>query len=85
MYIQKTYRNEEGYVFMSPKFAPKEVDSKSFTLIFHFKKIPDMHNPMFVVEGVVGDEFNGRKKIIKNLPDSEEIFTDFWQRAIVRS
>jgi len=73
VYIQKTYRNEEGYIFMSPQYAPKEVDSKSFILVFHFKKIPDARNPMFVISAVIGDEFNGRKKIIKSFEENHAL------------
>ena len=71
--IQKTYKNEEGYIFMSPRYAPEKVDNKSFMLVFHFKKIHDTHNPMFVVEAVVGDDFKGRNKIIKSFEENHAI------------
>ena len=69
--IQKTYRNVEGYVYMHPKNADKEKVGldKSFTMVYHFKKIPNLHNPMFIVETVTGDEFRGRIKIVKHFEE----------------
>ena len=66
VFIEKTYRNNQGYVFMHPKEAPKDCDNKSFVLVYHFKKIPNLHNPMLVIESVSGEDFKGRLKIIKH-------------------
>ena len=58
---------------MAPSDSPEKSDSKSFTLVFHFKKIHDMHNPMFVIEAVVGDDFKGRNKIVKHFEENHAL------------
>lgn len=73
--VQKTYRNTEGYIFMHPSLMPKEEVSveRSFVMVYHFKKIPNIHNPMFIVESIVGDDFKGRIKIIKHFEENHAL------------
>ncbi len=73
--IQKTYSNSDGYVYVNPKNAEKEMlnADKKFTMVYRFKKIPNIHNPMFIAESITGDEFKGRSKIIKHFEDHHAI------------
>lgn len=75
VFIQKTYRNLDGYVFMRPDKVNQEEagPDRSFVMIYCFKKIPNLHNPMFIVKSIVGDDFKGRIKIIKHFEENHAL------------
>jgi hypothetical protein len=73
VFIQKTYRNLDGYVFMSPDKAENNSVERSFVMVYCFKKIPNLHNPMFIVKSIVGDDFKGRIKIIKHFEENHAL------------
>lgn len=73
--IQKTYRNSEGYIFSDPKEDKKDplIIERSFVLIYEFKKIINVHNPMFVIVAVQGDDFKGRLRMIKHFEENHAL------------
>ncbi len=73
--IQKTYRNNEGYIFSDPKKTKPDpmMEDRSFTLIYMFQKIGEQRNPMFVVKTVNGEDFKGRLRIIKHFEDNHAL------------
>jgi hypothetical protein len=73
VFIQKTYNNLDGYIFMSPEKAEKKSVERSFLMIYYFKKIPNLHNPMLIVKSIVGDDFKGRIKIIKHFEENHAL------------
>lgn len=82
VFIQKSYANSEGYIFINPKDVnKKEIGTeKSFNLVYSFKKIPNLHNPMFICESIKGDDFKGRIKIIKNFEEKHALeFAVKWE------
>jgi hypothetical protein len=84
VFIQKTYRNLDGYVFMSPEKAVNNSVERSFVMIYCFKKIPNLHNPMFVVKSIVGDDFKGRIKIIKHFEENHALAYAVQQDGLYR-
>lgn len=75
VFIQKTYRNNEGYNFSDPKkTVPDEIMAdRSFTMIYMFQKIGEQRNPMFVVKSVQGEDFKGRLRIIKHFEENHAL------------
>ena len=73
--IQKTYRNNEGYIFSDPKKTIPDpmMEDRSFTMIYTFQKIGEQRNPMFVVKSVNGEDFKGRMRIIKHFEESHAL------------
>jgi len=69
--IQKTYRNNEGYIFSNPKTTNPDIvmEDRSFVMIYTFKKIGEQRNPMFVVKTVQGEDFKGRLRLIKHFEE----------------
>jgi len=70
--IQKSYRNSDGYIFMDPKDKDVATADRTFTLIYSFKKT-NVHNPMFVINTVQGDDFKGRNRIIKHFEENHAL------------
>ena len=66
VYIQKSFTNESGYIYLNPKHAPKASPHKSFEMVYYFRKIPKQHNPMLVIDEIDGDDFKERMKIISH-------------------
>lgn len=75
VFIQKTYRNNEGYTFTEPSNAVIDDDivDRSFILVYMFKKVGDQRNPMFIVKSVKGEDFKGRLRIIKHFEENHAL------------
>ena len=73
--IQKTYKNNEGYIFANPDIVNSLIDNtdKSFVMVYYFKKIPNIRNPMFVVESVSGEDFKGKAKIVRHFEENHSL------------
>ena len=73
--IQKTYRNNEGYIFFDPKDKSAEtiIEERTFTLVYSFQKISNAHNPMFVIKAVQGEDFKGRLRLIKHFEENHAL------------
>lgn len=75
VFIQKTYRNNEGYLYSDPKTTTPDpmMEDRSFTLIYTFQKIGEQRNPMLVVKAVNGEDFKGRLRIIKHFEENHAL------------
>lgn len=73
--IQKTYRNNEGYIFMDPKEKDPAtiITERTFTLVYSYQKISNSRNPMLVVKAVQGEDFKGRLRIIKHFEENHAL------------
>ena len=71
--IQKTYKNNEGYIFFDPKAAEGIIEERTFTLVYSFQKISNAHNPMFVIKAVQGEDFKGRLRLIKHFEENHAL------------